>query len=85
MSAGRLHAGYMTGKLTDLAHFCGILLISLSYLKAKSKSQIFILGQKFASLEVQKITSVTCVTNFQYLCSIITSCWYNKVNLGTDH
>ena len=84
MSAGRLHAGYMTGKLTDLAHFCGILLISLSYLKGKSNSQIFVLREKFA-LEVQKITSVTCVTNFQYLCSIITSCWYNKVNLGTDH
>ena len=43
----------MTGKLTDLAHFCGILLISLSYLTGKSNSQIFILREKFA-LEVRK-------------------------------
>ena len=44
----------MTGKLTDLAHFCGILLISLSYLKGKTNSEIFILREKFASLEVRK-------------------------------
>ena len=43
----------MSGKLTDLAHFCDILLISLSYLKGKSNSQIFILREKFA-LEVRK-------------------------------
>lgn len=43
----------MTGKLTDLAHFYGILLISLSYLKGKSNSEIFILREKFA-LEVRK-------------------------------
>lgn len=43
----------MTRKLTGLAHLCGILLISLSYLKGKSNSEIFILREKFA-LEVRK-------------------------------
>ena len=43
----------MTGKPTDLVHLCGILLISLNYLKGKSNSEIFILREKFA-LEVRK-------------------------------